>query len=245
MGFFRQVEVEAAAIDDRKQRKATLAVEARRNAELAAQVLRTERARKRDEGRKVLRNTVLIGVACVFVVLWENGRRETAANQAARQLSRPVSQPVRPDATRKNEPADLGHAQPKTPKREATVTTWSKPPQRDSRPQQSIAGNAVAQEAPKRSRFASLMKSASAGTAADTEELIRDGADPNMRSSGSSPLTEAVRASNLPSAKVLLTAGALVNRLDGSGRSALTYARKNNDELMVALLLSFGATDAP
>ncbi len=70
------------------------------------------------------------------------------------------------------------------------------------------------------------------------------GTNPNeVLSNGASPLKNAVVSSSTPVAELLLSRGADVNARDATGKTALFWAQRMNNQAMVKMLLSHGAQD--
>lgn len=74
------------------------------------------------------------------------------------------------------------------------------------------------------------------------EMLLRYGADPNGRTSGSTPLIAAAVFDKPIIARRLLAAGARIDAVDGAGQTALAYAIAANSDEVRQLLLDAGAT---
>jgi ankyrin repeat protein len=75
-------------------------------------------------------------------------------------------------------------------------------------------------------------------------EYLNRGTNPNeILSNGASPLKSAVVSSNASVAELLLSRGADVNARDGTGKTALFWARRMNNQAMVQMLLNHGAQD--
>jgi ankyrin repeat protein len=80
--------------------------------------------------------------------------------------------------------------------------------------------------------------------AAAIDELLKVGADPNKAGeNGESPLMVAVTFKSAPTVAKLIAAKADVNAKDRSGYTALRYARENEDEAMVEMLVKAGAKE--
>ena len=89
-----------------------------------------------------------------------------------------------------------------------------------------------------------LLTAIQRGDRVTVNEYLNRGASPNeILSNGASPLKSAVVSSNASVAELLLSRGADVNARDGTGKTALFWARRMNNQAMVQMLLNHGAHD--
>jgi hypothetical protein len=90
----------------------------------------------------------------------------------------------------------------------------------------------------------SLFTAIQRGDKATVNEYLNRGTSPNeILANGAPLLKNAVVSSSMPVAELLLSRGADVNARDASGKTALFWARRMNNEAFVQLLLKHGAQD--
>jgi hypothetical protein len=90
----------------------------------------------------------------------------------------------------------------------------------------------------------SLYTAIQRGDKATVNEYLNRGTSPNeILANGAPLLKNAVVSSSMPVAELLLSRGADVNARDASGKTALFWARRMNNEAFVQLLLKHGAQD--
>lgn len=89
-----------------------------------------------------------------------------------------------------------------------------------------------------------LLTAIQRGDRSTVNEYLNRGTNPNeILSNGASPLKSAVVSSSPSVAELLLSRGADVNARDGTGKTALFWARRMNNQGMVQMLLNHGAQD--
>jgi Ankyrin repeats (many copies) len=90
----------------------------------------------------------------------------------------------------------------------------------------------------------SLLTAIQRGDRSMVIEYLNRGTNPNeILPNGASPLKNAVVSSGIPVAELLLSRGADVNARDATGKTALFWARRMNNQAMVQMLVSHGAHD--
>jgi serine/threonine protein kinase len=90
----------------------------------------------------------------------------------------------------------------------------------------------------------SLLTAIQRGDRSMVNEYLNRGTSPNeILPNGASPLKNAVVSSGIPVAELLLSRGADVNARDATGKTALFWARRMNNQAMVQMLVSHGAHD--
>jgi hypothetical protein len=90
----------------------------------------------------------------------------------------------------------------------------------------------------------SLLTAIQRGDRSMVIEYLNRGTNPNaILPNGASPLKNAVVSSSIPVAELLLSRGADVNARDATGKTALFWARRMNNQAMVQMLLNHGAQD--
>ena len=90
----------------------------------------------------------------------------------------------------------------------------------------------------------SLFTAIQRGDKSTVNEYLNRGTSPNeIMANGAPLLKNAVVSSAMPVAELLLSRGADVNARDASGKTALFWARRMNNEAFVQMLLKHGAQD--
>ncbi len=131
------------------------------------------------------------------------------------------------DKSRQNDPPDRGKA--------------VRPPEPDQARSDRAPVIAPRQEQPLSS---SLLTAIQRGDKSTVNEYLNRGTSPNeIMANGAPLLKNAVVSSAMPVAELLLSRGADVNARDASGKTALFWARRMNNEAFVQMLLKHGAQD--
>ena len=90
----------------------------------------------------------------------------------------------------------------------------------------------------------SLLTAIQRGDLPTVNEYLNRGTSPNeIMANGAPILKNAVVSSAMPVAELLLSRGADVNIRDASGKTALYWAKRMNNEAFVQMLLKHGAQD--
>ena len=182
----------------------------------------------------------------------DQGLRPDKTSDSARQKPE-TAQPQQPDPAKihgapvvslRQEKPPASSALPAVPS--ADKSSQNDPPERGKAarpagPDQARSDRAPRQElAPSSSLYTAIQR----GDKATVNEYLNRGTSPNeILPNGAPLLKNAVVSSSMPVAELLLSRGADVNARDASGKTALFWARRMNNEAFVQLLLKHGAQD--
>ncbi len=174
------------------------------------------------------------------------GRKPEAARSRQPEPAKPQGAPVVPG--QRDKPPVAG-APPAAPGADQSAASASpdrgKAVVRPQEPDPAAVDRAPA-VAPRQEKplTSTLLTAIQRGDRSTVNEYLNRGTSPNeILSNGASPLKSAVVSSNASVAELLLSRGADVNARDGTGKTALFWARRMNNQAMVQMLLNHGAQD--
>jgi serine/threonine protein kinase len=174
------------------------------------------------------------------------GRKPEAARSRQPEPAKPQGAPVVPGQRDKPPVAGAAPAAPGADQSAASAAPdRGKAVVRPQEPDPAAVERAPA-VAPRQDRPlpSTLLTAIQRGDRVTVNEYLNRGASPNeILSNGASPLKSAVVSSNASVAELLLSRGADVNARDGTGKTALFWARRMNNQAMVQMLLNHGAQD--